>query len=154
MFVTSVASGLRVIHFMAIQAAVHGGGAGQFRHRLDLPDLAVAGLAGYAGLEMHAVIPRHARQHGINANPGNRLLGLRILGELLNRNLVLRNRHMAQHAFAGVRECHQFARLGIRVTVLSIQTERQMFLVAVRDGLRGRRVVRRIVRDHLLRRLR
>ena len=106
MFVTSVASGLGLIYFVAVQAAIHCRDTGHFRHRLHFPDLAVADLAFYAGLEMHAVIPRNPRQHGINANPGNRLFGFGIPSELLNRKLILGDRHMAQHAFAGVRKCH------------------------------------------------
>src|SRR5713226_8342185 len=139
---------------MAVQAAIHRRNARDFRHRLHLANLPVARLAFYSCSYMCAVIPRDAWQHGIDTNPRNRLLGVGIFGELLNRRLVLRDGYVAFHAGTCSREGHQLPRLGIRVTFLAFQTERQMLFVAVGNGLHRRSVFRRIVGDHLLRRLR
>src|SRR5260370_37768555 len=72
--VASVASGLRLAHFMAVQAAIHRRGARDFRHRHHLANLSVARLAFYPCLQMRAVVPRDTRQNGVYANPRNGFL--------------------------------------------------------------------------------
>ena len=74
MFMASVTCSLRVGHFVAMQAAVHRDDAGDFRHGVHLSNLAMAGLALHASLQMSAVIPGDAGEHGVDTNPGNRLL--------------------------------------------------------------------------------
>src|SRR5260370_9420399 len=122
MIVASVASSLGLIHFVAVQAAVHRGDAGDFGHRFHLANLSMARLAFYSGLEMCAVIPRDARQHGIDAHPRNGLLGFGIRGELLNGGVFLRDRHLAQPAFCGFRSVVPFVRSWILWARLSIST--------------------------------
>ena len=93
--------------------------------------------------------PIYSRDHFINAHPGNLLVGCRVLSDLLYRGLVFSDGDVALHALGGVRKSHELARLGIGVALLAFQTESEMLLVTVRDGLFRRRVRAWIVR-HLI----
>jgi hypothetical protein len=73
MFVASVAGRLGVIHFMAVQADIHGRDTGDFRNSVHLPNLPMTRLALHACFQVWPVTPRHPRQHGVNAHPGNGL---------------------------------------------------------------------------------
>jgi hypothetical protein len=98
---------------------------------------------------MSAMGPRYSRDYFINAHPGNLLIGCRVLWDLLYGLFVFTDGDVALHALGRVRKSHELARLGISVTLLAFQTERQMLLVTVRDGLLRRRVRAWIVRHHV-----
>jgi len=80
--------------------------------------------------------PSDTRGDGVNPHPGNCLFRFRELGELLYRWTIFRNGRVARHALGGRRERHVFPRIRIRVAVLTFQSQGQMSLVAVQDGLR------------------
>ncbi len=102
---------------------------------------------------MSAMIPGNTGKDRINTHPGNRSLRLGVSGELLDGRLILGDRDVAFHTLACGWECHQFARVRIRVAILALQTKRQMFLVAIGERLHRRGVLGRVVGYHLLRRL-
>ena len=70
-----VASGFGVIEFVAVQTRVHGGDAGDFGNFFHLRNATMAGLTLNAGSEMCAMLPLHAGQNFIDANPEDGLLG-------------------------------------------------------------------------------
>ena len=81
--------------------------------------------------------PIYSRDHFINAHPGNLLVGCCVLRDLLYGGLVLPDGHVALHTFGGARKSHELAWLGIGVALLAFQSESEVLLVTVRDGLLG-----------------
>src|SRR6202011_3023100 len=98
---------------------------------------------------MSAMGPIYSRDHFVNAHPGYLLIGCSVLRNLLYRGVVLGDGDVALHAFGGVGKSHQLARFGIRVALLAFQTESEMLLVTIRDGLLWSGVRARIVRHHM-----
>jgi len=79
--------------------------------------------------------PRYSWDHFVNAHPRNLLVGCGVLRNLLYGGLVLGDGDVALHAFGSVRKSHELARLGIGVAPLAFQTESEMLLVTIGDGL-------------------
>src|ERR1700681_673098 len=94
---------------------------------------------------MSAMGPVYSRNHFVNANPRDRLVGCSVLSDLLYGRFVLADGDVALHAFGGVGKSHQLARLRIGVALLAFQTEGQVLLVTVGDRLLGSGMRARIV---------
>ena len=124
-----------IILAMAVNATGHGRDIRYPCHDLHLVNLAVTHLAAHLGFQMRTMIPINPAGDDIDANPGNGLVRLCKLGELLDSGLLFRDGDMTRHAFCRRRKRHAIARLGIGVALLTFQSEGQVFLVTVRNGL-------------------
>src|SRR5260370_21718665 len=150
MFVTRVTGGFGAIQFMTVQAALHGGHAGHFRHAGHVRDRAVTRLTFYSCGEVRAVAPGNARQHLVDSHPRNGFVRTGVRGKFLARGFVRGDRDVALDALGGRRKRHQVASIGIRVAVLALQAEGEMLLVAVRKGLLRCGMRAGIIRNHPL----
>lgn len=113
-----------MILLVTVQAAVHGGHAGHFRHGGHVRDRAVTRLTFYPCREMGAVAPSDAWENLVDSHPRNGFVRTCERGEFLDGGLVLGDRHMTLHALGGRRKRHQRAGIGIRVAVLALQAKR------------------------------
>ena len=148
---TRFAGRFGVIHLVTTQTAIHGHHAGDLRHRRHLRYVSVACLTFYARREMSAMGPIYSRNHFVNTDPRDLLIGCRILRNLLYRGLVFRDGDVALHALRSGRKSHELAGFSIGVALLAFQAESEMLFMAVRNGLLWRRVRARIVGHFIFR---
>jgi len=141
----SLAYGWSGMEFMAIDADAHRGYARRLGHDRHVGYLAVTRLTLYAGFQVFAVRPVHSHSESVNTHPWDGLSRLGQRGELLDRGFLGGNCGVAGHARTRRRKSHQAARLRIGVAGRALQTQCQVRLMAVHDGLGGWRVVGRIV---------
>ena len=139
----------RIVGLVAGDAIGHGSDRGGFGHGTELSNIAVAHAALHSGLEMRAMAPVHARSELVDADPGNRLARFGEFGERLNGGLIFSYIDMALHAFGGGGEGHHIAGIGVDVAILAFESQGQMSLVAIRQGL-FRGGVRREIIGYLL----
>jgi hypothetical protein len=135
---TSRARGSGIVQLVAVEAANHGVHAFHVRHNLHLADVPVAHFALHSGVQMSPMAPCYSREDGVNPHPRNRRLRFVIRREFLNTRPILPEGGMTFHARGSLGESHQPATVGIRVTKLALQAQRQMSLVAIGKRLLGR----------------
>lgn len=117
-----------------------------FSHDFALADVAVAGLARRAGVQMCPVTPGDSRGDCIDTHPRDRQAGQRKCLQVQYCRFVLCNCRMARHACVRQRKCHLRSRIGIHMTGLANQPRSKMRFVTEWQRLGGRRVRCDIVR--------
>src|SRR5690348_2124534 len=93
-----------------------------FGDHIALANRSVAGLAGGAGLDVHAVAEVDERRDLVDADPGNRLLLLGRDSYLLNIGTVSPYGLVATHAETLCRKPHEFAGISVSVAGSAFQS--------------------------------
>ena len=145
----SLASRGSTVERVATNADAHRGHAGSLGHGSHLGDLPLARLTLDACRDVFAVRPDHSGRNRVDAHPRDGWTRLGEGGEFPDRGF-LGGGGVARHAFRGRRERHQIPRLRICVARSALEIQGQVYLVAIRDGLRRRGVLGRIVRHLFL----
>lgn len=121
---------------MTLHATSHFGEIGHLGHDIRLCDIAVACLALDVRLQVRPVLPEHKIRECIDPHPGNGLPRGGEIPKLVDCRRILGDSNVAGHAFRNCWEGHLNTWFRIGVAVLAFQSERDMFFVIERNGLR------------------
>ena len=128
---------LGIMQLVTVETAIHGGQTFDVGHDAHLTHFTMTGLALYTCIQMLSVIPRHPGKQRVYPDPRHRRARFIVLSEFFDARFFTSHRCVALHARSGFRKCHRAAGVWISVATQTFQSQRQMNLVAVGNGLRG-----------------